>query len=307
MNLNQNLERTSLKNMTLLIVDDEPINAIVLENFLSGLFSINTVHSGEEAIVYCSTTAPDLILLDYSMPGISGLQTCKELKHNPLTQNIPVIFVTSNTNVEVQNSCWDAGGVDFISKPVSAQTVRNRVKTHMMYKLQSDNLKRMTYLDGLTGIYNRHLLSEVLPKIIQQGIRNGLCTSLLMIDVDYFKMYNDTYGHLAGDNALRNVASTIKLNLQRPADIVVRYGGEEFLCLSPETDTRGAEHIASSVLQSILALDIPNEQSPIGKLSISIGGAVAIPETPMSEDELIAKADEKLYSAKRNGRNQYQF
>lgn len=215
------------------------------------------------------------------------------------------MFITSNEDQDEQNECWAAGAVDFVTKPVNGVILRNRVKAHLTLKLQTDLLRSMSFVDGLTGLYNRHLLVDALGKGILHARRSGKPLSLLMIDVDWFKQFNDTYGHLNGDECLKSIAAVIKSCLLRPTDFAVRYGGEEFLCLLADTDLVGAKHIAAALLESVTRLDIVHKASPLGHVTVSIGVHTSVPKALSNDNALIGQADAALYQAKHKGRNQF--
>ncbi|MDO6692342.1 diguanylate cyclase [Aliiglaciecola sp. 3_MG-2023] len=300
------IQQGTLQEALVLIVDDEPINAMVVADLLSNLYQTKVVHSGEEALAFCRQQTPDLILLDVMMPGISGLETCRAIKNNQSLQHIPVIFITSVKSQNDENKCWEAGGVDFVNKPVNGITLLNRVKAHLTLKMQSDFLRRMSFTDGLTGLYNRHLLEEVLTKSILQSKRTQSPLSLFMLDIDWFKLFNDSYGHLSGDQCLIAVSKVLKEVLHRPVDMSFRYGGEEFLCLLPDTDSLGAQHIAKTILQKVADLNIPHESSPYGIVSLSIGiYSSTVHNECFKANEVIRSADKALYLAKQKGRNQF--
>jgi diguanylate cyclase (GGDEF)-like protein len=193
--------------------------------------------------------------------------------------------------------------VDFISKPFSPAVVRARVKTHLTLKLQGDLLRQMVFIDGLTGVYNRRFFDERLELEFQRAKRSGSVLSLLVADVDYFKRFNDHYGHLAGDEALRAVAATMRAQLKRPGDMVSRYGGEEFACILPDTDAAGALRLASEMDVAIRAAHIKHAASDVGAyLTISLGVASFQPDAGRLAEELIVAADQQLYLAKSQGR-----
>lgn len=299
------VQQGTLQEALVLIVDDEPINAMVIADLLANLYNTKIVHSGEEALEFCQHQTPDLILLDVVMPGISGLETCRTIKNNQNLQHIPVIFITSVKSQNDENKCWEAGGVDFVSKPVNGITLLNRVKAHLTLKAQSDFLRKMSFTDGLTGLYNRHLLEDVLNKYMLQSSRTESPLSLLMLDIDWFKRFNDSYGHISGDKCLISVSNVLKDVLHRPNDMSFRYGGEEFLCLLPDTDRAGAEHIAKTILQKIADLKVPHEASPFGIVTASIGLYSTSNNESYKVNEIIRNADKALYLAKQKGRNQF--
>lgn len=290
-----------LENAIVLIVDDQPINLEILDVHLSKHFNIVRASSGQEAIDYCRKNPPDLIVMDVVMPGLDGLEACRQLKADKNLCDIPVIFSTSLSTPSDQTNCWNVGGSDFVAKPIHPQTLIQRIRVHAKLKIQTDILKSQVYLDGLTSIYNRLYLDEHSVKLFQQAQRAEVPLSVLMIDIDYFKKFNDMYGHLEGDNCLRAIAKTLSASTERPIDLVCRYGGEEFCCLLPETNKRGAEKIATKMCDAIASLEIEHTESPYKKISISIGIAVS------SEDsahiiEVMNYADKNLYQAKLNGR-----
>lgn len=288
---------------TILVVDDQPINIQIVFQVLGNEYNILMATSGKQAIKVCHDSRPDLILLDVVMPEQDGLETCRQLKADKQLSDIPVIFVTGLQHQTDEDACWDAGGVDFIQKPFNTNTLRNRVKAHLALKRQADLLRSLAYLDGLTGIYNRRYFDNVLSIQLAQHRRKLSPLAVLMIDIDYFKKYNDTFGHLAGDDALRKVASTLK-HSGRQADMVARYGGEEFVVLLADTDINGAVTVAKNMLHHVLELDIAHPQTPATKLSISVGIAVA-DEAKGYDSNIIELADQQLYLSKQRGRNTY--
>jgi len=224
----------------LLVVDDQPANIQVLYQILSSDYQVFMATSGAQALALCAARQPDLVLLDLIMPDMDGYQVCQRLKEDAVTRDIPVIFITAQTDESAEEMGFDLGAVDFISKPINPRIVKARVKTHLMLKAQSDLLRSWAYLDGLTGVHNRRFFDERVNAEMGRAIRNQTPLSLVMLDVDFFKRFNDHYGHQAGDDCLRRVAGTLKNSLMRGGDHVARYGGEEFVCLLPDTDFAGA-------------------------------------------------------------------
>jgi diguanylate cyclase (GGDEF)-like protein len=288
---------------TILAVDDELINLEIIKHALEPLCNVVTAQSGEEAIQFCNQALPDLVLMDVRMGEVSGLDACLRIKTSEKTRDIPVIFVTGSEGVE-EESCWQAGAVDFISKPINTNTLLNRVKAHLTLKLQTDFLKQLAFLDGLTGIFNRRYFDSHLQRCLGYAQRNSSPLALLLIDIDYFKKYNDAYGHLAGDDCLRKIATALNQSLRRPADILARYGGEEFAVILPDTDDSGAEILARNMLEDISRQNIPHKYSPLGLVSVSIGISLKN-DNENDPQALIERADKGLYHAKNAGRNQY--
>ena len=288
----------------LLIVDDQPINIQVLYQLFSKDHQVFMATNGKQALALCASQQPDLVLLDVVMPDMDGFEVCAALKADPLTREIPVIFVTANTDEASEEHGLDVGAVDFISKPVNPKIVRARVATHMTLKLQSDLLRSWAYIDGLTGVNNRRYFDEQLTVEWARAVRSKTGLSALMIDVDYFKRYNDRYGHQMGDECLRRVASAIKASLRRPADQIARYGGEEFVCLLPDTELEGALQLAEQIRLNVERMQIAHADSEASTwVTISVGGCTKSANQEGLADALIQKADAQLYAAKRAGRN----
>lgn len=296
------LTNDSLANAKILVVDDQPINIQVINQILGDSYQLNFAKTGQEALDICLRDAPDLILMDVIMPNLDGLTTCRIIKNDPEISDIPIVFITSLQRSEEENACWQAGGIDYMTKPVNPLPLKNRVRAHLTLKFQADVLKKLAYLDGLTGVYNRRYLDEYLAKQVAQAKRTNQPISLLMVDVDLFKQYNDEYGHLVADDQLKLVALTVRSSLNRPTDIAARYGGEEFTCVLPNTDERGAKHVAKKIQQAVDQLKISHRLSPHQILTVSIGVSTILPDQDYSSD-LISIADKNLYKAKHTGRN----
>ena len=289
-----------------LIVDDEPMSRMLLESILELVFTCATAESGEEAISYCEANLPDLVLLDMNMPDISGLDVCSALKASPETNHIPVIFVTSTMDIESENACWEVGASDFVMKPVNASTLTHRIKTHLQNKLRTEFLEMMTFHDQLTGLYNRMYLTNEIPLLIKQVARDKGTVGAIMIDIDYFKLFNDTYGHLEGDICLQKVAQIVSDTVKRPKDAVIRFGGEEFLVVLPYIDHQGTKLVAHQLVEAVANARIPHGKGIENRVSISAGFAVW-KATDVVEDDvaaLIEDADISLFEAKELGRNQ---
>jgi diguanylate cyclase (GGDEF)-like protein len=294
-----------ISDARILIVDDEPINCEIMQHMLGELYQVSSVHSGQDAIDACLSQKPDLILLDVVMKGMDGLETCRLIKGNEEIQHIPIIFITGVQDEQQEADCWDAGAVDFVAKPVNGVELPNRVRAHLTHKLQTDLLLNLSYVDKLTGAYNRHFLDDVIPKLEKQSKRSHSLVSLLMIDIDWFKLYNDHFGHLQGDECLHQVAETIVDSLKRPTDMLVRFGGEEFLGLLVDTDKQGAMHVAHNILEKIKKTNIDHPKSDFSRITLSIGVATYNDQnTQTTLFDVIQEADKLLYKAKSAGRNQ---
>jgi len=294
-------EKNKLK---ILLVDDQDTNLQILNIMLRHDYEILMAKSGVQAIALCEQFMPDLILLDVVMPEMNGHEVCQFFKSNQLTAHIPIIFVTALTNSDDESACFDDGAVDFISKPVNEKVVRARVRTHLKLKIQNDYLERLALIDGLTMIANRRSFDEKLEMEWRQSRRTKTVLSLIMIDIDHFKLFNDLYGHQSGDRCLQAVALTIKSCLNRPHDLAARYGGEEFVCVLPGCDLSGAGHVAETMGRAVAKLAIPHATSNItAVVTFSAGISCTVADESSSAADLIAVADKWLYAAKLAGRN----
>ncbi|NOU50413.1 diguanylate cyclase [Pseudoalteromonas sp. JBTF-M23] len=287
----------------ILVVEDDDINFLVIHKILSSNYTVERCVSGDDCIKFCESKTPDVILMDVEMPGLDGLETCKVLKNRDVTKDIPVIFVTSHREDHEQTLCWQAGGSDFVIKPVNALTLLHRVGAQVKLQYQYKKLKKMVFVDGLTQVYNRHYLTSELVKRLSYAKRNGTAFSLLMADIDWFKKYNDFYGHLTGDECLKQVAQIIETNHLRGEDAVVRYGGEEFVCIMPQVDKYGLETLTNKLKQRIEEAYISHEGSPFGNITLSIGGVYSNSVSNVDDEKWLQAADEQLYLSKQSGRN----
>lgn len=309
---------------TILIVDDDVTNLkVALDPLRSQGYEVLTARDGASGLNRAALAQPDLILLDVQMPGIDGFETCSRLKANPATKAIPVIFMTALNSIENTLRGFAVGGVDYVPKPFQVEELLARVATHvLLYQLQRDlqaeihdrkqaeaalqranyELQRLAVLDELTQIANRRRFDQYLTAQWNNPAPAPL--SLLMCDVDYFKRYNDGYGHPAGDHCLQQVAQGISRAVWRGQDLVARYGGEEFAIILPDTDSNGAEHVAAAIQHEIQRLHLPHEHSTAHRyVTLSIGAATTLSTAHITSAQLIAAADAALYTAKQQGRN----
>lgn len=295
-----------VRRARVLLVDDQPIHLQVLRRALSADYQLFMASSGAQALRVCREQLPDLVLLDVVMPEMDGFEVLQHLKAQPETTDIPVMFVTAHGGDEIETQCLQAGAVDFISKPVNTNVVRARVKTHLTLKFQSDFLRDMAFIDGLTGVSNRRQFDERLALEWGRAQRNRSPLSLILLDVDFFKAYNDHYGHQAGDDCLRQLAAVLKANLRRPTDLVARYGGEEFVCLLPDTPWADGMTMASKLLEAIKSRGMAHHFSAVsGVVTVSLGLATRAGDGQGgSAAALLALADAQLYRAKHAGRAQ---
>lgn len=291
----------------LLVIDDQAINVRLIYDLFKSDFDVFMATSGQTGIDKSKQLLPDIILLDVVMPGMTGYDVCRELKSDSALKHIPVIFITGQFNEEDEVRGFEMGAVDFIHKPINPIITRARVLTHTQHKQQSDLLRNIAMLDGLTGIANRRSFDTEFDRMWRHCARENHVLSMIIIDIDYFKQYNDFYGHLEGDSILREVAHCIKSVIGRPQDLVARVGGEEFALLLPNTPQQNTTTILNRLLKKISLLDLAHEKSPIGRLSVSAGCSSVIPDNTDVADRLFREADTALYKAKQQGRNQYRF
>ncbi len=323
----------SILQDNILVVDDTPENLELLERVLARKgFQVRRAGSGQAALAQIQVQRPDLILMDVCMPEMDGYAVCQVLKEDPATRDIPIIFVSALDEVLDKVQAFRVGGVDYITKPFHAAEVIVRVDTHLALRrlqqqlerqnarlrqeiserlaveiaLQSANqeLQRLAHMDGLTQVANRRSFDCELAQEWRRLAREKLPLTLILCDVDFFKTYNDTYGHQAGDDCLRNVATAVSTAIKRPGDLVARYGGEEFAIILPNTPKAGALHVAIAIKTAIRSLGMAHCGSAISPyVTLSLGVASVIPHIDFPPMLLLAAADRALYKAKLEGRN----
>jgi diguanylate cyclase (GGDEF)-like protein len=296
---------------SILLVDDDPGAIQLMGRILVDEGKLRFATNGKDALRLARESAPDLILLDAEMPGMSGFELLRTLKEECSLAHIPVIFITSHCEAGFEVSALDMGAADFIAKPLKSSRVLARVRTQLRVKHMADELRRTATTDALTGVANRRQFDESLEREWLRARRSGDPVSLLMIDVDHFKLYNDLYGHPKGDLCLKQVTQALRSACKRPADLLARYGGEEFMILLPQTPRHGAQHIAQEVLAAVAAFGIFHEDSQAAHyVSVSVGiGCFDAASACWGDDsralrasDLVQAADKALYSAKQAGR-----
>lgn len=294
---------------TILIVDDMAANIAILYNLLKDDYKIKVAKKGKEALeITRAYDKPDLILLDVEMPEMNGYEVCKTLKNDASTQNIPIIFVTGNDSTTEEEYGLNLGALDYIKKPFHPSIIKIRIKNLVNLKLKSDLLEELSMYDGLTHIANRRYFDNRYEESFKNSLRNNKTICVIMIDVDYFKRYNDNYGHGKGDECLIKIAATSRSCMKRPTDIIARYGGEEFVVLLQDIDIDGAKKVAQNLIDSVSALKIPHAYSDASNnISISAGVAFKDVESAKTKEELLKEADNALYRAKNEGRNRFVF
>jgi diguanylate cyclase (GGDEF)-like protein len=287
---------------TVLIADNDSASRFELTEVLQrqGYHTLAAA-GGEQAFDIALHAQPDLILLEVAMRDVDGLEICRRLKANNATAHIPVIFVSERTATEDIVTGFDVGAADYVAKPPRLPELCARIRAQLHHKRSAHAL---AMIDPLTRIANRRRFDSFFATEWQRGLRNGTPLSLLMIDVDHFKLFNDALGHAAGDACLQQVAGVIQQHAARPADLAARYGGEEFVVLFGETRGEAAAVLAESIRATVEALRIANPRAPTSSwVTVSIGVASTVPAAGESLCSLLLAADRRLYGAKDAGRN----
>lgn len=321
----------------ILIVDDRPENLVSLEALLKDeVINIHKAGSGEEALSIMIEKEFSLVLMDVQMPGMDGFEVATLMRGMKKTRNIPIIFVTAiSKEQQYIFKGYEVGAIDYIYKPIDNIILKSKVhvfielfKQKKLYQIQAIELeakvKELEYVkaeleesnrllehlsshDGLTGILNRRSFDEIIEREWFKCLKNKEVLSLVLIDVDFFKKYNDIYGHIAGDNCLRLVAKTIAKSILRLSDYAARYGGEEFVIILPRTDEEESLKIAEIIRTGVKDLGIEHRGSQLTELTVSLGIAEIHPTNENAIEDLIHRADKALYRAKSLGRNQSQI
>lgn len=308
----------STKAPLILVVDDNPQNLQLIAGMLTDRFDLCFASSGFEALEVVQTLVPDLILLDINMPEMDGFQVCRRLRSSEKTMQVPVVFLTAQEETDYIVEGFRCGGSDYVVKPFQPEVLRARVRVQLaLYwarlemKKMNEKLRRvnaelrlLSSMDGLLLIANRREFDATLEKEWQRAIREGHPISLLIVDVDLFKNYNDYYGHAQGDECLKTIARVLASCVKRPADLLARYGGEELAIILPQTEVTGAMVVAQAIHQSLYQTAIEHEASSVSsQVTVSIGLGCMVPHVGMQSDTLVQAADLALYTAKDKGRN----
>ncbi|MCT7530228.1 GGDEF domain-containing response regulator [Aliarcobacter cryaerophilus] len=295
------------KKPTILVVDDMTTTLLLIHDLLKDTYEVKIAKSGTKALeILESPNDIDLILLDIEMPDMNGYDVCKRIKNNETIKNIPIIFITGRTSQEDEEYGLNLGAIDYITKPFNKAIVKLRIKNYLDLKIKNDMLEKLSMYDGLTNIRNRRFFDETFEKTFNEIKRDKKSLAVLMIDIDFFKPYNDNYGHGQGDETLRKVAKALEKTIKRASDFVARYGGEEFVILLKDINKDGVEAVANNLLNAVRELKITHEFSKIENyVTISIGASFYNSSSDVTKLELLLKADETLYSVKNSGRNNF--
>ena len=295
------------KKPTILVVDDMTTTLLLLHDLLKDTYEVKIAKSGTKALeILESPNDIDLILLDIEMPDMNGYDVCKRIKNNETIKNIPIIFITGRTSQEDEEYGLNLGAIDYITKPFNKAIVKLRLKNYLELKMKNDLLEKLSMYDGLTNIRNRRFFDETFEKTFSEIKRDKKSLAVLMIDIDFFKPYNDNYGHGQGDETLRKVAKALEKTIKRASDFVARYGGEEFVILLKDINKDGVEAVANNLLNAVRELKITHEFSKIENyVTVSIGVSYYNSSSDITKLELLLKADETLYNVKNSGRNNF--
>ena len=319
--------------MAILVVDDSSAACQALKAILEseGFDSVHTAYSTSEAFQLlglapggAAAAAPDAILLDICIPPVDGVRACRIIKSRPEFRDVPIIMMTGWDTAGQLQAAFEAGAADYLNKPIDPPELLARLhaainvtrelrrRTERIDRLlevqnqatvEIEELRGLASRDEVTGTATRRLFNDVLRQEWSRALRDGSPLGLLMIDVDHFKAYNDTYGHPLGDLCLHQVADALRSALRRPADLLARYGGEEFAVLLPSTPIDGAVSVAEAMAHRLADAALPHAASSTGAVTVCIGAAALIPTSAIRSDVLVQSADAALYAAKRGGRN----
>lgn len=303
--------------MKVLLVDDTKTERLILTSYLEEMgYSVLTAENGRQAVNLYHREKPDLVLMDVIMPEMDGHDAARLMRHD---ENIwvPIIFLSGRIDPEDVFAGIEAGGDDYLAKPVNqlileakmismrriAKMRRKLINVSTELEIVNAELKKQANVDGLTGLANRRYLDKYLRVEIARSMRNGHQLAVILCDVDYFKKYNDSFGHLKGDDCLKTLARTMEASCKRATDLVARYGGEEFAIILPDTNTEDACKLAQSICDAIVALKLEHSESEHNVVTMSMGVYSDEPEKNHDSEFMLKKADEALYRAKESGRN----
>ncbi|MEH6413500.1 GGDEF domain-containing response regulator [Pseudomonas sp. CGJS7] len=324
--VNRHLGLPSEHRFVVLLVDDQPFIGEAVRRAIAKELDIDFHYcsSASDAIAMAEALKPTVIMQDLVMPDVDGMTLVHLYRVHPSLRNVPIVVLSSKEDAAVKSQAFATGAADYLVKLPDPIELIARIRHHSqsyLYHVERDlayqalresqqkllemneTLRRLSDVDGLTGLNNRRYLDQYLDQEWRRAARDRSEFSLLMIDVDNFKVYNDLYGHLAGDEALKAVASEIQQCAQRPADVAARYGGEEFSLVLPSTSADGAARVAEQICARVFELAIPNEGAPTQRITVSVGGATSSQRDVGSYEALLQAADRALYDAKRSGKN----
>jgi len=303
--------------MKILLVDDTKTERLILASFLEKMgHSVVTAENGKQAVNLYHSDKPELVLLDVIMPEMDGHEAARQMRKDESLW-VPIIFLSGRVDPEDIFAGIEAGGDDYLTKPVDfrileakmislqriAKMRRKLINVSTELEIVNSELKKLVHIDGLTGLANRRYLDKYLRVEISRSIRTNNQLAIILCDVDYFKKYNDSFGHLQGDDCLKVVAKAIKSVCQRATDLVARYGGEEFAIVLPNTNTENADRLAQAVCDAVVDLKFEHPESEYKVVTVSLGVYSDQPDLSHDSEFMIKQADDALYKAKQSGRN----
>jgi two-component system sensor histidine kinase/response regulator len=295
----------SLKRPTIMIVDDDKINVEILASGFSDRHNIVRCNDSIQALALAIKHQPDVILLDVGMPTLNGYQVCRKLKETESTRNIPVVFSTGHDSEADEITGFMAGASDYITKPFRMDLVKLRLKNVLDLKHKTDLLEELANVDGLTHIANRRRFETIFQQKWQESIVSQSYITVFMIDIDYFKQYNDQYGHAHGDRCLVQIAQVLEMLCASNYAAPARYGGEEFVVVMSANGALSASDFAEAVRVKVLELVLPHKSSKCSEqITVSVGVATTIASHEIDKQMLLEAADKQLYVSKNKGRNQ---
>jgi diguanylate cyclase (GGDEF)-like protein len=284
---------------TVLVVDDNETNLDILLGLLAD-YDVIVALDGHSALDLLRQETPDVILLDIVMPGMDGYEVCARIKADAGLRDIPILFITAKTDEASLVRAFDIGGSDYVTKPFRSRELLARVRIQVQYRRAMEQLRHIAVTDELTGVRNRRAFFERAGRLFADARAHDRALSALMLDIDHFKQINDTHGHAIGDIALKHFAAAVQTRLPR-THLFGRLGGEEFALLAPGTDADEAADLAEHLRATVHALRVEEAVADL-RLTVSIGLA-ALSEGALNLDDLLRRADDRLYEAKRSGRN----
>ncbi len=296
-----------MHDVSVLIIDDDITTIKLIAESLQNEFTFSFAVTGEKGLALAEKL-PDVILLDIKLPDIEGFEIIRKLKQNEMTHPIPVLFISSVTDIQNQEKGFELGAVDYVIKPIEIPVLKMRIRTHARIRKQAIALENLVATDSLTSLANRRKFDEVLEQELARSKREKADLSFLLIDVDNFKAFNDNYGHGKGDECLINVARVLRKSILRPGDLVARVGGEEFAIILPDSDKEGAIEVAKRAIQKLTDMHISHAFSDVAEyVTISVGIVTMDSGSSMTPAQLFDRADEALYEVKAKNKNGYKM
>jgi diguanylate cyclase (GGDEF)-like protein len=288
----------------ILVADDDRVTVLLISAALRGEFDVVVATTGAEVLELAAAGNFDLVLLDVMLPDLDGFEVCRRLTHQLQGARVPVIFVTSLDQTADETRGFEAGGVDYITKPIRPSVVQARVRTHIELKRSRDALERLAAVDPLTGIANRRGFDDAMQLEWRRSQRSSRWLSVAMVDADQFKRFNDRYGHLAGDERLRSIATALAGCAQRAGEVSARYGGEEFALILPDAEPAIMQSLLHTLLCNVAFVHPSAATAGAREVkTVSVGAISVIAPRDADETSALAAADALLYEAKGSGRD----